>query len=369
MTRSAADQRWMQRAHALAHNGRWNTAPNPRVGCVIVHEGLAIAEGWHAMCGGPHAEVHALDQLDPHDARLSSSTAYVTLEPCHHFGRTPPCSAMLIERGVERVVIGMQDPDPRVAGSGIEALRTAGVEVTVLDDQFGGRWLNRRFLSSLERGRPWVVLKCAISADGFADPPRTSKERGSLPITAPALRRLTHQWRAEEQAILVGAGTVDTDNPRLDVREANGPNPFPVVLDPHGRTSPQAHIYAHPGAVVLGGPEGLPDHVVRLEAPEKGAIEAVLTHLQQAECRSVLVEGGPKTLAGFLESGMWDEARWCMGSKPTRGGMRAPALPRGAALRGSHPFGDDQVRYFVNPASLALTGHAPAPTLALPLPA
>ena len=369
MTRSAADLRWMHRAHELAHNGRWNTAPNPRVGCVIVHAGEAIAEGWHAKLGGPHAEVHALDQLDPADARLSSSTAYVTLEPCNHFGRTPPCSALLIDRGVQRVVIGMQDPDPRVSGSGIDRLRAAGIEVTVMDNLCGGRWLNRRFLSSLERGRPWVVLKCAISADGFADPPRNAEERGSLPITAPALQRLTHQWRAEEQAILVGAGTVDTDNPRLDVREAHGPTPIPVVLDPHGRTSPQARVYAHPGAVVLGGPEGLPDHVVRLNTTEKSAIETVLAHLQQAECRSVLVEGGPTTLEGFFESGLWDEARWCTGSNPTRGGMRAPALPSSAALRGTHPFGDDHVRYFVNPASLAWTGDAPAPTLALPLPA
>lgn len=369
MTQAAADLHWMQRACALAENGRWNTAPNPRVGCVIVHGEVAIAEGWHAQIGGDHAEVHALSQLDPHDVRLASSTAYVTLEPCNHHGRTPPCSAVLIERRIRRIVVGMQDPDPRVSGSGIARLRASGAEVTVMDGPSELRWQNRRFLSSLERGRPWIVLKCAISPDGFADPPRRSQERGSLPITSQTLKKLTHQWRAEEQAILVGAGTIDTDNPRLDVREANGPNPFPVILDPNGQTSPGAFVYAHPRAVVLGGPEGLPSHVVRISAPENGAIEAVMAHLQEAECRSVLVEGGPKTLSGFLKSGWWDEARWCMGSTPTGGGLAAPVLPHEVILRGTHPFGKDQVRYFVNPQSAAWTGHAPAPTLALPLPA
>ena len=364
-----ADQHWMHRAHALAENGRWNTAPNPRVGCVIVHEGRAIAEGWHAQWGGDHAEVHALNQLDPADERLLASTAYVTLEPCNHHGRTPPCTGLLIDRRIPRVVVGMKDPDPRVSGSGIERLRAAGAEVMVWEDQPGGRWLNRRFLSAHERGRPWVVLKCAISTDGYADPPRNNQEQGSLPITADTLKKLTHQWRAEEQAILVGAGTVVMDNPRLDVREAAGPQPFPVVLDPNGRTSAQALVYQREGAVVLGGPQNLPQHVVRLDAPVGEALHAVLAHLHQLDCRSVLVEGGPKTCRGFIQSGLWDEARWCMGSTPTGGGIPAPTLPQEAIMRGIHPFGADLVRYFVSPSSAAWTGHAPAPTLALPLPA
>ena len=363
------DLHWMRKALALAENGRWNTAPNPRVGCIIVHEGVSIAEGWHAQLGGAHAEVHALGKLEPSDERLSSSTAYVTLEPCNHHGRTPPCTALLMDRGVRRIVVGMKDPDPRVAGSGIHRLRAGGAQVTVLDDQLRGRWLNRRFLSAHERGRPWVVLKCAISPDGYADPPRNRQEQGSLPITSDTLKKLTHQWRAEEQAILVGAGTVVVDNPRLDVREASGPQPFPVVLDPHGRTSPQSLVYQHPGVVVLGGPRNLPKHAVQLEAPVGAALETVLAHLHQLDCRSVLVEGGPKTCGGFIESGLWDEARWCIGSTPTGGGIPAPPLPPEAKMRGVHPFGNDQVRYFVNPNSAVWAGHAPAPTLALPLPA
>ena len=369
MARSTADQHWMDRAFALAENGRWNTAPNPRVGCVIVSGDQAIAEGWHAQWGGDHAEVDALKQLDASDPRLAEATAYVSLEPCNHHGRTPPCTELLIQRGIPRVVVGMQDPDPRVAGSGIERLRGAGIEVVVLNGQTSGRWLNRRFLSSLERGRPWVVLKCAVSPDGFADPPRKHQERGSLPITSAPLRKLTHQWRAEEQAILVGAGTVAMDDPRLDVREASGPAPFPVVMDPHGRTSPSAQVYQHPQAVVWGGHNTLPAHVVQLDTSDGPAIESVLKHLHHTGCRSVLVEGGPYTLNGFFQSGLWDEARWCMGPTPTGGGMPAPALPEGAILRGAHPYGEDHVRYFVNPHSADWVGHAPSPTLALPLPA
>ena len=162
MARSTADQHWMDRAFALAENGRWNTAPNPRVGCVIVSGDQAIAEGWHAQWGGDHAEVDALKQLDASDPRLAEATAYVSLEPCNHHGRTPPCTELLIQRGIPRVVVGMQDPDPRVAGSGIERLRGAGIEVVVLNGQTSGRWLNRRFLSSLERAfrRQWASAPC-----------------------------------------------------------------------------------------------------------------------------------------------------------------------------------------------------------------
>jgi diaminohydroxyphosphoribosylaminopyrimidine deaminase/5-amino-6-(5-phosphoribosylamino)uracil reductase len=364
----AADDKWMSRALALAARGRWGTAPNPRVGCIIVHEGQAIAEGWHARIGGPHAEAAALASLAADDARLATATAYVTLEPCNHHGRTSPCSERLLQAGIPRIVVGMVDPDPRVSGSGIHRLRAAGVQVDLMGSHPSGRWLNRRFLSSLERRRPWVVLKCAVSADGHADPPREAGQMGSLPITAPKLRKLTHQWRAEESAILVGAGTVNTDDPRLDVREALGDAPFPVVMDPDGLTSPEAHVYAHPQACVLGGPAHLPAHVQRLSLSTDDHVAHVLEALQGMGCRSVLVEGGPHTLAQFLESGLWDEARWCRSAVPTGGGLKAPILPSEAVLRGTHPFGDDVVDYFLNPVSAKWTEASPPPTLTLPLP-
>lgn len=365
------DRDWMAHAFQLAGHGTIGTAPNPRVGCVVVRDGVLLSEGWHAQVGGPHAEVAALQALPPSvDAR--GATAYVTLEPCSHHGRTPPCSDALIAAGVERCVVAMPDPNPQVAGRGLQRMRDAGIAVAVFDTCAEGRWLNRRFLSAMERGRPWVVLKCAVSADGFMDPPRTTGQRGSLPITAPALQKLTHFWRAEEGAILVGANTVFTDDPSLNVREAKGPNPLPVILDPHGRTAPDATVYASDaGSLVVGGPKGIRGPVQQVTISEDtSAITAALQALQARDIRSVLVEGGRETLQRFMEAGLWDELRVATSPRPTGGGLPAPVWPGGdeALLRGAHPYGADHVRYWVNRSSAEWVGISPAPTLQVPLP-
>ena len=364
------DREWMATALALARRGVIGTAPNPRVGCVLVRDGRMLSSGWHAAVGGPHAEAAALQALpSKHDAR--GATAYVTLEPCSHHGRTPPCSDALIASGIVRCVVGMVDPNPMVSGQGIERMRDVGIEVAVLDAFAEGRWLNRRFLSAMERGRPWVVLKCAVSADGFMDPPRAPGETGSKAITSPALRRLTHQWRAEEGAILVGAGTVATDDPRLDVRNAQGPSPLRVVLDPSGRTSSQAQVYQAPGnTLVLGGPDGLPPTVDRLPATPEGAIPAMLEALHQRDIRSVLVEGGADTLRRFIEGGFWDELRICRSAEHLGDGLKAPDWPaaKGAPIRGMHPFGTDRVEYRVHPDSARWAGTCPPPTLSVAFP-
>ena len=371
MPATATDRAWMARALNRARLGEIGTYPNPRVGCVIVRDNQVLAEGHHAACGGAHAEVAALEALSAPEASLTEATAYVTLEPCSHHGRTPPCADRLIESEIGRVVVGMQDPDPRVAGSGIARLREAGITVDVLEAFAAGRWLNRRFLSSLERGRPWVVLKCAVSADGFMDPPRQPGQQGSLAITEPTLRRLTHRWRAEEGAILVGAGTLATDDPALDVRESDGPHPLVVVLDPNGRTSPGSKVYqSGRPTLVIGGPPSLPPHVERVST--KGvadAFQTALIALQERSVRSVLVEGGAETLRACLASGLWDEFRECRSPRPTGGGLRAVLPgPSEQYCRGAHPFGADTVRYFVHPESAFWAGDAPAPTLSVPLP-
>ncbi len=369
MTPDKLDASWMKLALREAERGRLGASPNPRVGCVVVHGGEAIATGWHAAVGGDHAEVAALNTLSPDDPRLASSVAYVTLEPCSHHGRTPPCTERILDSGIPRVVIGMEDPDPRVSGSGIARLRQAGIQVDVMASLPEGRWLNRRFLSSLERNRPWVVLKCAVSADGFADPPRVEGQRGSLAITAPALRGLTHFWRAEEEAIVVGAGTVVVDDPLLNVREASGRDPMPIVIDPSGRTSPEARVWSHPRATVLGGPANLPNHVTRIAGAGCDAAPAVLEFLQDAGCRSALIEGGPATLEGFLASDLWDEFRWCRSPRAVSGGIAAPAMPTSLSmLRGVHPFGEDTAEYWVRRNSAEWATCAPPPSLSLPLP-
>ena len=317
-----------------------------------------------------YAEAAALQAISPSgDAR--GATAYVTLEPCSHHGRTPPCSEALIASGIARCVVGMVDPNPKVAGSGLDRMRAAGIEVAVLDAFPEGRWLNRRFLSAMERGRPWIVLKCAVSADGFMDPPRQRSELGSLAITSPALRRLTHHWRAEEGAILVGAGTVSTDDPALNVREAEGPNPLRIVLDPQGRTTADRQVYADGhSTLVVGGPQGLPEFVIRLDADGEDALPLLVRELMAREVRSVLVEGGADTLGRVLDAGLWDEIRLCRSTTRTEGGLPSPVWPTGedALLRGEHPFGSDRVEYRINPASADWIGTHCPPTLSVPLP-
>lgn len=366
MEERQGDRAWMARALVLARRGDLESAPNPRVGCVLVRGDQVVSEGWHDQCGGPHAEVNALDALSATEDR-GGLTAYVTLEPCSHHGRTPPCADRLITEGVGRVVVGMTDPDPRVSGRGVQRLLHAGIQVTVFDHFPEGRWANRRFLSAMERQRPWVILKWAESADGFADPPRAPGQRGSLPITAPTLKALTHRWRAEEQAILVGAGTVVTDDPSLDVRDANGSSPIPVLVDPQGRTPAHARIHAlHPQTVVVGGPDGLPASAERL--PADLGLAGLLDALCRKDIRSVLVEGGPETHRRFLDAGLWDECRIATSPSPTGGGLRAASLTtESAILRGQHPFGRDSVAYWVRPESAEWAGCAPPPTLQIPL--
>jgi len=327
-----------------------------------------VAAGWHASLGEEHAEVAALKTLNP-DVDRSTLTAYVTLEPCSHQGRTPPCADRLVAEGIGRVVVGMEDPDPRVSGRGIVGMRESGMRVDVLPSFPEGRWLNRRFLSSLERGRPWIILKWAESADGFMDPPRQAGQTGSIPITSPALRSLAHRWRSEEQAILVGAGTVCVDNPRLDVRSAEGPDPMPIVLDPNGRTAPSSMVYhRHPSPMVIGGPEGLPSNAIRLDA--KTGLDDLLTTLVKRNIRSVLVEGGAETHRRFIESGRWDECRIAHSPNETGGGLPSPMRPNptDSTMRGEHPFGEDRVTYLVRKESADWAGIVPPPTLQIPFP-
>jgi diaminohydroxyphosphoribosylaminopyrimidine deaminase/5-amino-6-(5-phosphoribosylamino)uracil reductase len=364
-----SDQHWMSLALQLARQGDIGTAPNPRVGCVVTHNNQILSKGWHSQIGGPHAEVNALNAAQDLKADLSQATAYVTLEPCSHHGKTPPCADRLIQSGIGRVVVGMVDPDPRVSGSGIGRLREAGIVVDVFPHWPEGRWLNRRFLSSLERGRPWIILKCAMSTDGFADPIRRQDEKGSIPLTHPKLKRLTHRWRAEEGAILVGAGTVVIDNPQLNVREAQGPAPLPVVLDPNGRTSNQAALYsAHLQSWVVGGPLELHPRAKRIPMGNAPILTTAIEALHQAGIRSVLVEGGPETVRRFMQTGLWDEYRICRGPSALQKGLAAPRAPSSAILRGAHPFGQDHLEYHLNPDSADWIGSAPSPTLSIALP-
>ncbi|MEO8442791.1 MAG: bifunctional diaminohydroxyphosphoribosylaminopyrimidine deaminase/5-amino-6-(5-phosphoribosylamino)uracil reductase RibD, partial [Betaproteobacteria bacterium] len=221
----AADNEFMARALELAERGLYTTTPNPRVGCMIVRDGAVVGEGWHERAGGPHAEVVALQAAG---GRARGATAYVTLEPCHHHGRTPPCDEALIAAGVARVVVAMHDPDPRTSGQGVARLRQAAVNVETGAMENAARALNRGFISRVTRGRPWTRLKIAASLDG-----RTALLNGkSQWITGEAARHDGHQWRARACAVLTGIGTVRDDDPQLTVRAVATPRqPLRVVID------------------------------------------------------------------------------------------------------------------------------------------
>jgi len=305
---STPDTIQMARALELAARGLYTTDPNPRVGCVLVRDGRVIGEGWHVRAGEPHAEVLALRSAG--EAR--GATAYVTLEPCSHTGRTPPCADALIAAGVARVVCASVDPNPKVAGGGIKRLAAAGIVVTagVLESQ--ARALNVGFFSRLERGRPFIRLKLAMSLDART----ASAAGGKIWISGEASRADVQVWRARSSAILTGAGTVRVDNPRLDVRLAYGAwvrQPLRVVLDPDLTCAPSSNIFSDENALIFaaGDAPERPGAAVRTErVPRTGHgldLTAVLERLTALEVNELLVECGPRLAAAFLEARLVDE--------------------------------------------------------------
>ena len=307
----AMDHEFMARALRLAEQGLYSTSPNPRVGCVLVKDGAIVGEGWHVRAGEPHAEVHALRAAG---AAAQGATAYVTLEPCSHHGRTGPCAEALVAAGVARVVVAMEDPNPLVAGRGLEILRQAGMAVTVGVLESAARELNIGFVSRMTRGRPWVRLKAASSLDG-----RTALANGqSQWITGPDARQDGHRWRARACAILTGSGTVVADDPRLDVRGvATERQPSLVVVDGRLDTPPSARLFdgrpvliatavataARTAALVVRGAEVLP----LADAAGRVDLAALLNELGRRGVNELHVEGGAGLNGALLAAGLVDE--------------------------------------------------------------
>jgi diaminohydroxyphosphoribosylaminopyrimidine deaminase / 5-amino-6-(5-phosphoribosylamino)uracil reductase len=299
----------MSRALELAARGLYTTDPNPRVGCVIAREGRVIGEGWHVRAGEPHAEVLALRAAGPH---ARGATVYVTLEPCSHTGRTPPCANALIAAGVARVVCPGTDPNPQVAGAGIERLRAAGIAVSTGVLAAPARELNVGFFSRFERGRPWIRLKLAMSLDA-----RTAPASGQRAwISSEASRADVQVWRARSGAVLTGAGTVRSDDPRLDVRLAYGPwvrQPLRVLLDPMLSCAAGAKLFHGEGALVFAAPDAplrsaSSARVERLPRAAGGLdLRAVAARLNEFEVNELLVECGPKLAGSFILAGLVDE--------------------------------------------------------------
>ena len=316
----------------LGKKGLGTTAPNPMVGCVIVHSGRIIGEGYTSPYGGPHAEVNAINSVK-HKSLLTQATLYVTLEPCSHHGKTPPCADLIIEHKIPEVVVGLKDPHSKVAGSGIKKLEDAGCTVTVGVLEKECRDHHKRFLCFHEKNRPYVILKWAESQDGFLAPHRNTRNAGPEPfwITNTYSKQMVHQWRSQEQAILVGTNTVLDDNPKLTVRNWTGKNPVRVVLDKNLKIPSDFHVMdksvktfvltrvADASAYV----DGINYEIIDFSKPVAAQICNVLF---EHSINSVIVEGGFKTLQTFIDEGFWDEARIFRGLSLFGEGLEAPKI-------------------------------------------
>jgi diaminohydroxyphosphoribosylaminopyrimidine deaminase/5-amino-6-(5-phosphoribosylamino)uracil reductase len=315
------DELFMRRAFELALNGKGYVSPNPLVGCVVVHNNQIIGEGWHVKYGEAHAEVHAVNAVAD-KSLLSESTVYVNLEPCAHFGKTPPCADLLISHRVKKVVVSNIDPNPLVDGGGIKKLRAAGIEVITGILEPEGRELNKRFFTWIREKRPYVVLKWAQTADGFI----AKENYDSKWISNAHSRQLVHKWRSEEDAVLVGTKTVFHDNPQLNVREWTGRNPVRIVIDRFLKLSPKLHVFDRAQRTIVYNVLKHEEHpdllLVRID--EQDFLNGLIANLRKRNIQSLLVEGGAQTLQSFIDAGLWDEARVFTAPHVFGKGIRSP---------------------------------------------
>lgn len=317
----------MQRCIELAEKGSGSVAPNPMVGSVIVCDGKIIGEGYHRSYGGPHAEVHAIQSVAD-KSMLKRSTMYVSLEPCSHFGKTPPCADLIIEHQVPHVVVGTVDPFAKVSGRGIIKMRDAGIHVEVGILESACNHLNRRFFTFHSKKRPFVILKWAETMDGFIDMDRNEANYG-MPtwITNAACRVLVHKQRSKEQAILVGTNTALKDNPSLTVREWNGPQPLRVVPDfSHRLTSELKLLKADGNTLVVTDENQYHLNVPTLKSPKETWIDSLFSKLYTDNIQSLIVEGGAHMIQTFIDLEVWDHAYVYVGDQHFGSGVSAPHI-------------------------------------------
>lgn len=318
---------FMQRCLELALLGMGDVSPNPMVGCVIVHNGKIIGEGYHEKFGQAHAEVNAIRSVQNPEL-LKESTLYVSLEPCAHFGKTPPCCDLIIESRIPKVVIGTIDPFAEVAGKGIERMKNAGIEVEVGALEKESRNLNRRFFTFHEQKRPYIILKWAQTLDGFIDTDRTEKKHPTW-ITNDLSKRLVHKQRSEESAILIGTNTAEFDNPALTVREWTGNQPVRMVIDRSGRLDRGLHIFDGKAPTWVFTAFEKPDSenlkFIKLDF-DQNILPQIMTELFRRKILSVIVEGGSELLNSFLEINLWDEAFVYTGNQFFGKGVSAPHI-------------------------------------------
>lgn len=307
---------YIKRCVQIAKNGLGNTRPNPMVGSVIVHDNKIIGEGFTSPYGGNHAEVNAINSVLNKDL-LKEATIYVTLEPCSHFGKTPPCSDLIIQHKIPNIVIGCVDDNEKVAGKGIKKLMGAGCTVTVGILENECKEHHKRFFTFHNKKRPYIILKWAETSDGFIAP-ETKNEQKPVWITNTYSRQLVHKWRAEEQAILVGTNTIIEDNPSLTTRDWTGKNPIRIVIDKDKELSKKLHVFNKDSETII-----ISKNNIDFTKPIGKQITYILF---ENDINSVIIEGGAKTLQTFIDENLWDEARIFTGQNTFKNGVKAPSF-------------------------------------------
>lgn len=341
---------YMRRCLELAALGMGNVSPNPIVGAVVVYQDKIVGEGYHEEYGKAHAEVNAINRVveryGDYAEILRQSTIYVSLEPCAHYGKTPPCADLIIKYRIPTVVIGCRDPFDQVNGKGIEKLTEASINVIqgVLEEDC--RWLNRRFFTRVQKHRPYIILKWAQTNDGFFAPADGSQ----FQISGTESRKLVHQWRSEEDAILIGKNTAAIDNPQLNVRYAEGNNPKRVVIDRKLELKPDLNVFDGSVETLIFNERKTDTNgknkYIALEDFDRFVPQYILYQLYLQDIQSLIIEGGAVTLTQFIEAGLWDEARVFTGDVNLIDGIRAPGID-GITAR-EYLSGKDELKILYN---------------------
>lgn len=325
---------YMARCLELAKKGAGYVSPNPMVGCVIVYENKIIGEGYHQKYGDHHAEVNAIKSVKEENL-LSKSTLYVNLEPCAHFGNTPPCCEYIVSKKITKVVIGSKDISKKVNGLGIKFLKEHNVKVKldVLSKQCID--LNKRFFNFQKNKIPYIILKWAETKDGFIDVIREKKNKGINWITNESTKLLVHQWRSEEDAILVGRKTVENDNPKLTVRKVDGKNPVRIVLDPTLKLKTSFNVFDSSSKTIVVNQSTDKEfkNLQYLKTSDKYMIDELLKYLFTQNITSIIVEGGKHTLNSFIEKNYWNEARVIVGDTIFNKGLKSPSLNKDWSIK------------------------------------
>lgn len=339
---------YIQRCFDLARLGHGKVSPNPLVGAVIVHENKIIGEGYHAYFGGPHAEINAIASVKD-KKKLSDATIYVSLEPCHHHGKTPPCVDALLQNKFKNVVISVTDPNPRVMGKSIEKLRAnqVGVKTHVLEEK--GRRVTSYFLTSFIKNRPYIILKYAKSSNNML-----GVSNRQIWITNPYVKRLVHKWRRDVSAIMVGTNTALIDNPQLNNRLYFGNSPLRIVLDRQLKLSPTSNLLCDglPSLIVteqVNHPTNKTSNCEYLSLSfDDKLLDNILSYLNNKGLTSLIVEGGAGLLNSFIDKNLWDEARVFTGNEPIMGDNAIPAPEIGGHLAQTLQLGNNRLEQFFN---------------------